>query len=417
MPQDPLHILCVEPHFPGRLGGVADWLVRRRGYKCYFYCHQAGPKPFWPEATGRGMDVIAFNVGGAGKEGTVTWQRTLERSLCYSFGAWEVINSRRPRPIDVVLGRSDGLGSSLFAPVYTPRTPVVQLFDYYYHGRKNDLADEMGPDSPPAYAHWRRSSNAIDLLDLENGVVPWVATDWQRRLYPPEYRDDFLVLHDGIDARAFRPRPRPALTIGGRTIPTDAKVLTYVAKSLDQLRGFDRFLNLANSLIRERPDVIALAVGDPTVVRTLDVAWHGRNYRDHLLQLAPPTDPGRVWFPGAVTPQALAEILARSDLHVAPGRTYPISRSMLQAMAAGTVVLATDNAPNREIIEHGIDGWLAPADDPDAWFRRTLEVLDDRATHEPIGQSARQTALERFDHDATLPRLAERLNLLAGLGG
>src|SRR5271156_91421 len=139
MAQDPLNLLCIEPHFPGRLGGVADWLVRRRGYKCHFFCHSAGPKEFWPESTGRGMDVIAFGVGGVAREESAAWQRSVERSICYSFGAWEVINHRRPGPIDVVLGRSDGLGSALFAPVFVPRTPVVQLFDYYYHGRKHDL--------------------------------------------------------------------------------------------------------------------------------------------------------------------------------------------------------------------------------------------------------------------------------------
>jgi glycosyltransferase involved in cell wall biosynthesis len=417
MPQDPLNLLCIEPHFPGRLGGVADWLVRKRGYRCHFYCHQAGPKEFWPEATGRGMDVIAFNVGGAGREGTVAWQRSLERSLCYSFGAWEVYHNRRPRPIDVVLGRSDGLGSSLFAPVYLPKTPVVQFFDYYYHGRKHDLADEAGPETPPAYYHWRRSANAIDLLDLENNVVPWTQTAWQRELYPPEYRDDFLVLHDGIDARSFQPRPRKPIVIAGRTIPDESKVVTFVAKSLDRLRGFDRFLKLVNALIRERPDVIAIAVGDPKVVRTLDVAFHGKNYRDHALKLDPPTDLDRLWFSGAVTSGTLAEILARSDLHVYPSRPYPVSRSLLQAMASGSVILASDNPPVREVIREGLDGLLAKPDDLDDWVRQASSVLNEPSAFAPLRTSGRGVVLERFDRDATLPRLAERLNQLAGVGG
>jgi glycosyltransferase involved in cell wall biosynthesis len=417
MPQDPLNLLCIEPHFPGRLGGVADWLVRRRGYKCTFFCHQAGPKGFWPEATGRGLEVIAFGVGGAGKEGAVSWRRSLERSLCYSFGAWEVVENRRPRSLDVVLGRSDGLGSSLFAPVHAPRTPLVQLFDYYYHGRKYDLADEMGPETPAAYYHWRRSANAIDLLDLENGVLPWTPTAWQRDLYPAEYRPDFLVLHDGVDARMFKPRNDKPRTIAGRTVPDGAKVVTFVARSLDRLRGFDRFLKLANVLIRERSDVIAVVVGEPKVVRPLDVAFHDKNFRDHILKLDPPPDPDRLWFTGAVTQASLAEILARSDLHVYPSRTYPASRSLLQAMASGCVVLASNNPPVREVIRHGFDGLLAKPDDPDAWVRQASRVLDDPSGHADLGASARETILERFDRDVTLPRLAERLNQLAGLGG
>src|SRR5436305_1841560 len=42
MNQDPLNVLWVEPHFLGRLGAVADWLVRRRGYRSWSYCHPAG---------------------------------------------------------------------------------------------------------------------------------------------------------------------------------------------------------------------------------------------------------------------------------------------------------------------------------------------------------------------------------------
>ena len=40
--------------------------------------------------------------------------------------------------------------------------------------------------------------------------------------------------------------------------------------------------------------------------------------------------------------QWLAEVLAASDLHIAPGRPYPVARSLLEAMAAGCVVLASD---------------------------------------------------------------------------
>ena len=140
-------------------------------------------------------------------------------------------------PVNVVLGRSDGLGSSLFAPVHTPRVPVVQFFDYHFHAREHDLADEAGPEIPAAYYHWRRAANAIDLLDLENGPLPWAPTAWQRGLFPAEYRDDFFVLHDGVDARRFAPKPGRARSIAGRTIPDGARVVTFIARSLDRSVG------------------------------------------------------------------------------------------------------------------------------------------------------------------------------------
>ena len=414
MSQAPLHLLCIEPRFPGRLGGVADWLVRRRGYRCQFYCHSVASREHWPEATGRGLDVVQFGVGGVAREGSVGWRRMLERGLCYAYGAWEVLEAKRPRPVDVVLGRSDGLGSSLFAPAYLPRTPTVQLFDYYYPPRELDLAPEDGPELPASYFRWRRSANSMDLLDLENGVIPWAPTRWQRELYPAEYRDEFLVLHDGVDTRAPLPRAR---SIAGRAIPPGMKVIGFVSRETDRLRGFDRFLRLANALIRERSDVIAVAVGEPTVGRMLDVKHFGRDYRAERVAADPPSDPDRLWLLGFVSPGVVAEVLAASDLHVYPGRPYPPSRSLIQAMAAGKVILAGDSDPVREVIRAGIDGLLAPAEDLDRWVRLARGVLENPSGFAPLGRSAAGVARERFSRDVTLPSLAGRLSELAGLGG
>jgi Glycosyl transferase family 4 group len=179
MAQDPLSLLCIEPRFPGRLGAVADWLVRRRGYRCQFYCASAADRAFWPASTGHGMDVIQFNVGGVARKSAVPWTRDLERGLCYAYGCFEVLHSRRLLGVDVVLGRSAHLGSTLFAPVTQPRLPLVNFFDYFYQSHAHDVTADLGASMPAEYFHWRRTTNAMDLLDLENGVHPWTATPWR----------------------------------------------------------------------------------------------------------------------------------------------------------------------------------------------------------------------------------------------
>ncbi len=338
MAQDPLHVLWIEPHFPGRLGAVADWLVRRRGYRATFYCHRVEPRETWPPSVGQGLDVNVFGLGGIARDQAVTWSRTLERSLCYSYGCWEVLEKRRPRSIDLVVGRSMGLGSSLFAPVYAPAAPVVSYLDYYYHAHRHDLAGEAGPDTAPAYFHWRRSMAAIDLLDLEQAALAWTATTWQRGLYPAEYRDTVLVLHDGIDTRrlgasARRKGPAGARSIAGRIIPGSTRLVTFVARSLDCLRGLDRFLKLADVLLRSSPDVLCVLAGDPIVRRGLDVAFHNRDYSAHLLGQNPPFDRSRLWFLGLSSPSVVAQVLAASDLHVAP--CAAVSRGSISARGHG----------------------------------------------------------------------------------
>src|SRR5439155_25597390 len=121
------------------------------------------------------------------------------------------------------------------------------------------------PDMPVEYFHWRRTASTMDLMDLENAVTPWTPTHWQRALFPPEYRNDFMVLFDGIDARRFAVGPgrrTGPLQIAGRAVPTDARVVTFVSQSLDRLRGFDRFFELANRLLRTRKDVLCVVIGE-----------------------------------------------------------------------------------------------------------------------------------------------------------
>ena len=413
MAQDPLNLLCIEPRFPGRLGGVADWLVRHRGYRCWFFCASTDTPEHWPASVGKGLEVVGYQTGGAAKEAAVTWIRYLERGLCHAYGCWETLHARRPQPVDLVLGRSAGLGSTLFAPVYLLGVPVVNYFDYFYHAHAHDLADEAGPNLPVEYFHWRRSANAMDLLDLESGASTWTATGWQRDLYPAEYRDRFLVLHDGVNTAGMASQRRTTRRVAGRTLPSDALVVSFVARNLDRVRGFDRFLELANRLLRRYPALVCIVLGGPMVQRGLDFQFFNQDYAARALDDHPPHDPQRLWMLGSVPPETVAEVLTVSDLHVYPSRPFPVSRSMLKALASGCMVLASDSEPVREIITDGQTGLLAAGNDPESWERQACAVLDDLAGHRPLAEAAARMVRDTYSQDVTLPRLAAYFNDLA----
>jgi glycosyltransferase involved in cell wall biosynthesis len=237
-------------------------------------------------------------------------------------------------------------------------------------------------------------------------------------LFPAEYRDAMLVLHDGVDTRRFTPstghdRRRGKRSIAGRTIPEGTRVVSFVARSLDRLRGFDRLLETADALLRARPDVLIVVVGDPIVRRGLDVTFHNQDYSAHLMGQRPPVDRQRIWFLGPSPPAIVAEVLAASDLHLAPGRPYPVARSLLEAMACGCVVLASDTQPHRQVITAGQTGLLADVGDVEALARQAMAVLGDPAAHRPLGEAAAELVRERYSQDVCLPRLAEQFSALA----
>jgi glycosyltransferase involved in cell wall biosynthesis len=61
---------------------------------------------------------------------------------------------------------------------------------------------------------------------------------------------------------------------------------------------------------------------------------------------------------------------------------------LVDAMAAGKAVIATDVSGTRDYIRHGVDGWLVPPGDADALARQISAVIDDDALLTEIGRAA-----------------------------
>ncbi|WP_169974247.1 glycosyltransferase [Tautonia rosea] len=71
-------------------------------------------------------------------------------------------------------------------------------------------------------------------------------------------------------------------------------------------------------------------------------------------------------MPGLLSASGVVELLERTDLHVSPSRPYPLDRSVIEAMAAGAVVIAWESESVREVIKDGQSGFLVPMDEPEA---------------------------------------------------
>ncbi len=162
---------------------------------------------------------------------------------------------------------------------------------------------------------------------------------------------------------------------------------------------------------------MCVVVGNPIVQRGLDIEFHNRDYLAYLTAQQPVFDPERFWMLGPSPSKVVAEVLAASDVHVAPGRVYPVGHSVLEAMASGCVVVASDTSPHREVIAPGQSGLLFRPDDPVHLFKTVLAALDDRAAHRSLGDAASRAVNEKYAQDVCLPQLAERFSTLVASAG
>jgi glycosyltransferase involved in cell wall biosynthesis len=127
-------------------------------------------------------------------------------------------------------------------------------------------------------------------------------------------------------------------------------------------------------------------------------------------------DLSRFVFLGQIEPSALAEILRITDLHLYLTAPFVLSWSLLNAMASGAVVLASDVGPVREVIEPGVNGLVEPLFDVDHLTESALQVLDDPARFAPLGREARQTIESRYSTEIAIPALKDYFERVASAG-
>lgn len=120
---------------------------------------------------------------------------------------------------------------------------------------------------------------------------------------------------------------------------------------------------------------------------------------------------GRIKWRGIQPNASLPELLARTRAYIQPSLYEGHPKTIIEAMAAGTAVIATDVPGINTVIDHGQTGWLTGIDA--AAIRTAIrDVLDHPNRISTLGQAARTQALTTYDLD----RLSEReMNVYAGL--
>ena len=104
---------------------------------------------------------------------------------------------------------------------------------------------------------------------------------------------------------------------------------------------------------------------------------------------------------------ALPELLAQADVFALSSSEESFGLSALEAMSCGTPVVATRVGGVSEVVDDGVSGFLAPADDLQAFAEKLRLLLFDAALGEHFGDAARSVAVERFDRNRVVARYEE----------
>jgi glycosyltransferase involved in cell wall biosynthesis len=390
-----MQILFVHPNYPAQFGHVASALAARHGVDAVFVTRAA-------DGARDGIRCVRYDTKGGATARTHYCARTFENGVWQAHAVYEACKAQPGLRPDLIVGHS-GFGSTVFLQELYP-APIVSYFEYFYRPHGSDM--DFRPDFPPAELDFLRSHarNAMILLDLHACAAGYAPTRWQRSLLPAEWQPKVEVIHDGIDTTHWRRRAVPR-RIGDEAIDDDVRIVTYVARGLEAMRGFDIFVRVANRIAAAMPNVLFVVVGGDRVHYGNDLRHvQTPTFKAHVLATERP-DPARFRFLGLVPPDRLADILSVSDLHVYLTVPFVLSWSLLDALACECVVLGSDVAPVREILTHERTGLLRDFFDVDGLAAEALRVLKDPPAFRPLGAAGRALVEERYDVERSLAAL------------
>ena len=111
------------------------------------------------------------------------------------------------------------------------------------------------------------------------------------------------------------------------------------------------------------------------------------------------------WLPGER--QDIAEIMRTLDIFVLPSQAEGISNTILEAMASGLPVIATDVGGNPELVEQNETGLLVPAESPEAMASALYMLIKDKEKRQQLGKSSLQRVLDNFSIQAMVKKYTD----------
>jgi len=167
----------------------------------------------------------------------------------------------------------------------------------------------------------------------------------------------------------------------GLRMPDDAPLAVYTGR-LDAAKGLPELVSAWQRVVASRPQARLWLAGEGPLRNGLAEQIAG-------LGLS-----GRVVLAGVF--DSVEELLAAADLFVLPSREEGPSLALLEAMAAGLPIVATDIPGTRELVTDGQHGLLVPGQDIDALSAAILRLLDAPKLALELGAAARARAQAQF---------------------
>ena len=398
-----MKILFVHQNFPGQFLHLAPELAKR-GHDCLALTDQGNTRA-------SAIPVVRYKHDTAAVDPVATrlgrnYTVMSDRGVTVARAALQLRDAKGYTP-DVIVGHS-GWGETLFLKEVWPDAKLIVYAEFYYKGRGADVG--FDPEFSAAtfdqvmIAQGRAGHLGQALVHADAGICP---TEWQASTYPVSIRGMLRVIHDGVDTDVMVPNPAATFALpDGHVLKVGDEVLTFVNRNLEPYRGYHIFMRALPAILAARPLAQVVIIGGDEV--SYGAAPKGaKGWKDHFLsEVSDGLDLTRVHFMGKIPYPDFVSLMQVSRAHAYLTYPFVLSWSMIEAMAAGCHVVASNTAPVAEAISDGVNGTLVDFFDVPGWSAALTLALAEPDRFTTLRVAARQTALQRYDlRRVCLPRM------------
>lgn len=286
----------------------------------------------------------------------------------------------RRHPIDIVEaaeGRADGFFVSYLPsrPKLVTRLHTARIFV--------DRLNTIQTERTDRWEYWLEKKTILraNLLTAPSQAV----VDLTRTWVPFPDLETFVVPNP-VDEKKFRPSA------------SERKSLVVYAGRLERRKGVNTIAQALPTVFKRFPSAEFLFAGSD------GADCDGKKWSDKLLDAVGPMQRERLRFEQK-SRDALIQAYQEAAVCILPSVWENFPYALLEAMACGTPVIATQCGGFPELIENGVSGFLVPVDDSEALAWRIAALLAEPQLRDDIGRNARKRVEERFSVTRVLPAM------------
>jgi len=206
-----------------------------------------------------------------------------------------------------------------------------------------------------------------------------------------------VILH-GVDPVVYRPPPDRAAAFAATGLPGKYGIGCF--GRVRPQKGTDVFVEAMCRLLPKFPDFTAVVIGAITADQ--------RGFADQLARRAQAAGIAeRLRFLGELPIEDVPPWYQRIILYAFTSRIEGFGLTLLEAMAAGTALVAARAGAAEAAVEHGETGLLVPPGDVDALVAALEPLMRDPQRAAEMGGRARERVLARFSIDGEVQKIVD----------